>query len=224
MGVNSLRAMKGRSGMGKVLRFPVRHGRAASADSRAARRVQISALRPCDVPHSVSSTDAHHSAGMLSLCHHFDTAADLAPISAAIASRDGQSSMIDRKEGVSVIPPAIRQSVLNCKDILSADLAVSFGQTVLMAATSKSASDFKNLWIARTKAAREKSGKSQDVIAAEIGVPQPTYAKYETRTMLPHQYVMAFCALCDITPAWMYTAAVAMPEAKPKRKRRRLAA
>lgn len=90
-----------------------------------------------------------------------------------------------------------------------------------MGADTKTSSEFERQWIARTKFAREKSGKSQEEIAANLGIPQPTYGKYETRTMMPHRYVMAFCALCDITPAWMYTAAVEVKAAKPRHRRQK---
>lgn len=201
--------------MGIVIRGRFHHARIGS---RAAKPVSLSAVKPATIPRSVVRTAAHHSAGMLSRCHHLETAGALAPISAAIASRDGHSSMIDRND-VSAMQLAIRQSVLKSKDILSADPWAELGHTVRMNAVAKSPSEFERQWIARTKFAREKSGKSQDEIADNLGIPQPTYGKYETRTMMPHRYVMAFCALCDVTPAWMYTAAVEIKIAKPRRRR-----
>lgn len=202
--------------MGVVVKF---HARAATG-SRAAKAVSRPAVSPASCPRSVASTAAHHSAGMPSRCHHLETAEALAPISAAIASRDGHSSMIDRND-VSAMQTAIRQLVLKSKDILSADPRSALGHTVRMNADAKSPTEFERQWIARTKFAREKSGKSQDEIAENLGIPQPTYGKYETRTVMPHRYVMAFCALCDVTPAWMYTAAVEIKVAKPRRRRQK---
>lgn len=207
--------------MGDVIRLSD-HARAAIG-SRAAKAVNCFAVRPSAKPRSDSKTASHHSAGMLSRCHHLDTAGALAPMSVAMASREGQSSMIDLNE-VSGIQMPIRQLVLKSKDILSEDVRGVFGQNVFMAGRNQSVSDFKKMFIARTAYARERSGKSQDEIAAELGMLQPTYSKYEIRTPLPHHLVMAFCALCDVTPAWLYTAAVPIAAAKPKRTRTKKAA
>jgi hypothetical protein len=202
--------------MGIVVRLKD-HARALTG-SRAARPVSLSAVKPATIPRSVVKTIAHHSAGMLSRCHHLETAAALAPMSAAIASREGHSSMIDRND-VSAMQIAIRQSVLKSKDILSADLGAVLGQTVLMGTDKPSTSLFKQMFLARTALAREKAGKSQEQMAAELGVAQGTYHKYESRTPLPHHLIPQFCMLTDITPQWLYTAAVEIREAKPRRRR-----
>jgi DNA-binding XRE family transcriptional regulator len=207
--------------MGTVVRFPLRHAR-ASVGCRAAKAVKSSALSPAEAALGVPSMVDHHSAGMLSRCHHFETADAFAPMSAAMASREGQSSMIDRNERSAIRLP-IRQSVLKSKDILSGDVVNVVGQNVFMVARSQSVSDFKRMFIARTTFARERSGRSQEKMAVDLGVGQPTYAKYEKRTPLPHHLVLAFCGLCDVTPAWLYTAAIELKADKPKRTRARRA-
>ena len=60
--------------------------------------MRVSALTLALIAVSVARIGAHHSAGTLSRCHHFDTADDLAPISAAIPSREDQSSIRARNE------------------------------------------------------------------------------------------------------------------------------
>lgn len=81
------------------------------------------------------------------------------------------------------------------------------------------ASTFKRQFVARTKLAREKSGRSQEEMAADLGLAQSTYHKYEVRTPLPHHLVLPFCTLCQITPEWLYTAAVRLESAKTRRAR-----
>jgi len=69
-----------------------------SDGARAARSISVSGLTRDLIAVSVERIGAHHSAGTLSRCHHLDTADDLAPISAAIPSREGQSSIRARNE------------------------------------------------------------------------------------------------------------------------------
>lgn len=204
--------------MAIIVRFPD-HARAAIG-SRAAKPVSFSAVKPAIIARSVVRTADHHSAGIPSRCHHLETAEALAPMSVAMASREGQSSMIERNE-VSVIPIPIRQLVLNCKDILSGDLGAAVGHTVPMAIDRQSISHFKALFVARTALARERTGRSQEQMATDLGISQPTYTKYESRTPLPHYLVPQFCMLCEVTPQWMYTAAVEIKIAKPRRRRQK---
>jgi DNA-binding XRE family transcriptional regulator len=190
-----------------------------SAGSRAARSVRSSAVIPASTAISVLSTAAHHSAGKLSRCHHLETAEGLASISPAIASREGQRSMMDWNDDKSVMPNPIRQLVLNCKDKLSGDVGITSGHNVLMS-KKPSDSEFKRAFLARTAAAREKADYTQETMAAALGMEQSKYSKYEIRSMLPHALMIQFCALCHIDMAWLYTAAIEIPAAKPKRRRR----
>ncbi|PPQ42123.1 hypothetical protein CKO39_18205 [Rhodopseudomonas palustris] len=56
-------------------------------------------------------------------------------------------------------------------------------------------------------------------MADALGVEQSHYAKYETRSPLPHHLIVPFCTLCEITPAWLYSAAITGAERKPRRRR-----
>lgn len=180
------------------------HARAPSATSRAAKRVSRSAVTPAAEDFSVINIADHHSAGTLSRCHHLETAGAPAPRSAAIASREGQSSMIDRNEAKSDMPKLLRPIVLKRKDNLSADVGIIRGHNVLM----NDRTSIKEQFLARTAHARETARFSQEEMAEKLGIAQSLYSKYEIRTPLPHDLMLAFCALCDVTPGWMYTAIV----------------
>jgi ribosome-binding protein aMBF1 (putative translation factor) len=56
-------------------------------------------------------------------------------------------------------------------------------------------SRFKKAFLARTKRAREAAGLTQEELAQRLGIRQDKYAKYETRSPLPHQYVARFCEI-----------------------------
>jgi DNA-binding XRE family transcriptional regulator len=52
---------------------------------------------------------------------------------------------------------------------------------------------FKKAFLARTKRAREAAGLTQEEMARRMGIRQDKYAKYESRSPLPHQYIARFC-------------------------------
>lgn len=191
----------------------------ARTSTRAAKAVSISADSPDVADRSVASIADHHSAGILSRCHHLETAGAPAPRSAAMASREGHSSMMDRNEVKSVMPNALRQLVLKGKDNLSADVGIIQRHNVLMSRPQPD-SQFKALFLARTALAREKAGYTQESMAEALGMDQSKYSKYEVRTELPHHLIIPFCSLCDVSPAWLFTAVVEAREPKPRRRRR----
>src|SRR5688572_9885479 len=127
--------------MGTVFRFPRQHvhARASKAVSRAANAVNLSAVTPFNAAFSVARREDHHSAGMLSRCHHLVTTDAGAPTSAASAARapqasfGPQSSITARKELISVMGETIGQSVLKRKDFLSLDRRHALGHNVRMA-------------------------------------------------------------------------------------------
>lgn len=82
-------------------------------------------------------------------------------------------------------------------------------------------SQFKAMFLARTALAREKAGFTQESMAEALGIEQSKYSKYEVRTELPHHLVNTFCALCEITQAWLFTAVVEVRAPKPRRRRAR---
>lgn len=56
------------------------------------------------------------------------------------------------------------------------------------------ATEFNRLFCAATKRARKKAGYSQAQMAEILGIPRSTYKGYETRSPLPHDLLMRFCA------------------------------
>ena len=179
-------------------------------------------MTPADEATLVAKITDHHSAGMLLRCHHLETVRESAPISAANASLVSQSSITERNDNKSGMAKELRQSVLNRKANLAADNGKDSRHYVFMSAAKAPPSLFKRQFIARTAIARERAGKSQEQMAAELGISQGTYHKYESRSPLPHHLIVSFCTLCKITPEWLYTAAVELPESKPQRRKRRL--
>jgi ribosome-binding protein aMBF1 (putative translation factor) len=194
--------------MGSVIALPGCH----AAISRAAKLAKSSAVTPLDRASSVPITDAHHSAGMALLCHHFETADGLAPMSAASASRVGQSSMTSRNE---FMPDVLGQSVLNCKANPSCDAT---GRSVLQSGMGKSqpSSEFKRAFTAAIKAAREAKGLTQEQVAGLLGLKQDHYKQYEGRTLMPHELIPIFCDAtgADITRLFKVARAAVMQRRK----------
>lgn len=220
--------------MGTVVRFP-RHER-VSATSRAARVVKISAVTPPMAARYVPSTADHHSAGMLSLCHHFETADARAPISSAMASLEGQSSMIPRNELICDMSELIGHSVLKRKANLSLDGEMSLGHNVPMTET-ETETEYKQAFMKRVAAARIARGLKQWQLAEALGMPQDRYKQYESRSLLPHHLIGRFCIVTRVDPEWLLTGhgqkplkqlrladAEPEPATKPKRSRSRRAA
>jgi helix-turn-helix protein len=137
-----------------------------------------------------------------------------------MASREGQSSMMDWNDAKSVIANPLRQLVLKGKDNLSADVGIIQRHNVLMSRPQPD-SQFKSLFLARTALAREKAGYTQESMAEALGMEQSKYSKYEVRTELPHHLIIPFCSLCDVSPAWLFTAVVEAREPRPRRRRSR---
>lgn len=209
----------------------------ASADSRAASLVKSSAVTPLSFAGPVASTAAHHSAGMLSRCHHLEICVAVVPgNSAAMASREfPHNSMTARKEFKSVMKPIIGQSVLKRKDITALDADLSLGHTVRMA-ESETEAEYKQRFIERVARSRISRGMKQWQIAEAMGIPQDKYKQYESRSLLPHHMIGRFCIICRVEPDWLITGRgqkpiqplkMAAPEpeeaprpvAKPKRRR-----
>lgn len=171
-----------------------------------------SALTPAPRPVTDSTIGAHHSDGMLSRCHHFETAEADARISDAIASRDCQSAITSRNEAmltnggveVSVTPEYLGQLVLTGKANLSHDCGRSHGEGSGMV-DRMSETEEKLAFIGRTKQAREARFPTQKPILVILGLDQGTYKQYEVRTPLPHRYIPKFCAACGVDIEWLLT-------------------
>lgn len=142
---------------------------------------------------------------MESLCHHFETCEAPAPVSEAMTSREGQSSMIERNEVGSDMEFTLGQIVLNCKANVSCDSKAPAGLNCPMGIDSAK-SKFLQEFAARVKEARERRPYTQEEIADLLGIPQDKYKHYEKRSMLPHHLIHRFCLLCGVDEAWLYTA------------------
>lgn len=217
----------------KILKFPVkarkRHARTSSGregSGRAAKRTNRSAVMPAAFALSEASTADHHSSGIRSRCDHLRVAWTGAPISDAIAAGDGQRATMALNEvGSVIIESGIRQIVLFEKAILSHDCGGQIGLN-LGVDENDPASAYQAAFIERTRWARRASGLSQDEVAEGLGIEQTRYSKYETRSMLPHEFVPMFCLLTRIDADWLFRekgrapAASAKPEPNRPRKRR----
>jgi hypothetical protein len=187
--------------MGIVIRLPQRHAR-ASTTSRAAKAVKISAVTPALTARSVPSTADHHSAGSLSRCHHLETAVAGAPVSAAMASRDGQSSMMDRNEANSVMPKHLGQSVLKRKAIVSADCVHLSGHTVRMAHDDEDLAESQWREEFRQRIIAARGNRTQAVMAELLGILTNTYGKYEApgrKSVMPVRLLPRFAKICGIS-------------------------
>lgn len=195
----------------------------ATSRSRAAKAARSSAVTPASTARGIAKITDHQSAAILFRCHHLLTKREshlrpVAVISSASSSRDGHRSITARNETSSDMQISLRQTVLNCKPILSRDLGIVAGQNVLMS-DKTAASDFKKHFTARTAFAREKAGFTQESMAEALGIKQTKYHKYEARSLMPHYLVPRFCTLCRVTPEWLYTAAVEVPVVVKRRRK-----
>jgi hypothetical protein len=174
-----------------------------SATSRAARAVKNSAVKPASAARDVANTADHQSAGILLRWPHLVTAVTGAPTSEAIASREGQSPMIERNEVKSVMTSSIGQVVLNCKADLSLDCDLPLGQNVPMA--KKVLTDFECRFLARTYAARKLKFETQEEFAPLLkeGMKQDAYKQYEARNILPTELIERFVKLTGVSLDWL---------------------
>lgn len=75
--------------------------------------------------------------------------------------------------------------------------------------------EFKQAFIARIKACRIATGKSQDEFASLLGTTKDNYAKYESRSLLPHHFVPRFAALTGVTVEYLFTGRGQKPKLVP---------
>ena len=64
--------------------------------------------------------------------------------------------------------------------------------------------EFKQAFIRRTAEARIAAGYTQLEIGAILGLEQDHYKQYESRSMLPHHHVAAFCAATRVSVDWLF--------------------
>lgn len=191
-------------------------------DDRAARVINISAVRPALRATSVRKMGAHHSAGILSLCGHLRTPATPAPISAASASGEGHSAMMSRNVETAVgIESSLGQSVLNGKANLSYDCGIRSGEDWGMG-KDRAASAYRADFIKRVKAARAaRPGLTQAAMAKLLDTTQDHYKQFEGRSLLPHAMVEKFCIACGVDIEWLVTGTGKGPAIAPKPQERK---
>lgn len=125
--------------------------------------------------------------------------------------------------GSVIIESGIRQFVLFGKANVSHDCGRQVGLNLWVAKT-QTATAYKDAFVLRTRWAREASGLKQDEIATLLQLDQPTYSKYEKRSMLPHRYMEPFCLACRVDLTWLIAEKgrgplTGRPEPKPTRPR-----
>jgi transcriptional regulator with XRE-family HTH domain len=68
-------------------------------------------------------------------------------------------------------------------------------------------SAFRDNFIRRTQIARKQANYSQQAIAVLLQIDQGKYKQYETRSLLPHALIPAFCVICGVSLHWLFTGA-----------------
>lgn len=183
--------------MGEVIRFKRPRGHVRASLRAAASAARSSAVSPALRATSVRSNGSHHSAGILFLCDHLRAAATPAPRSEASASGDGQRATTSRN--VETMTGTLGHSVLNCKAILSRDFTMGARQNVPMGEAYKAA------FHERVRAARKGRGWTQETMAELLGISQSHYKQWETRDLMPHEYMPRFCTLTGISLDYLLT-------------------
>lgn len=190
--------------MGDVVQFARDHAQTLGV-SRAAISMSLSEVTPASRARSVDKIADHLSEGMLSRCHHFETADERAAMSEASASLEGQSSITARKDRISrVMPRCLGQLVLKRKDILALDGKKFLGHNVRMA-DSDAEAQFKQEFIERVATARVATGKKQWQVAELLNVPQDHYKHWEKGRLMPHHLIGRFCLVTNVDPIWLMT-------------------
>jgi hypothetical protein len=63
---------------------------------------------------------------------------------------------------------------------------------------------YRSAFFRRVRTARELFSEDYKAMAHALGIPEGTYYRYETRTMLPHHLVPRFCQLTGINADWLF--------------------
>ena len=101
------------------------------------------------------------------------------------------------------IPLSLGPIVLNVKANMSHDIAAPFGDARAM--SKEAQTQFETEFKSRVKMAREDKGLSQVQMAKALGIDQGKYKQYETRSMLPHEYIEQFLLVTGKTYEWLFT-------------------
>lgn len=167
--------------------------------------MSLSDVTPDFRARSVDRIADHLSDGMLSRCHHLETAEDRTEISEARASFEGQSSITSLNDLISVaMPRRLGHLVLKRKDKVALDARKFLGHNVRMA-ESEAEKQFKQEFIERVAAARIATGKKQWQVAELLNVPQDHYKHWEKGRLMPHHLIGRFCLVTNVDPVWLMT-------------------
>jgi DNA-binding transcriptional regulator YdaS (Cro superfamily) len=215
--------------MGRILKFQQQrtHVRTSSS-SRAAKRANKSEVTPAALACSVDRTRVHHSEGILSRLNHLITAQLPAPTSAAMASRECQSSITARNEigTESVMNECMGPSVPIVKAILSHDTTHGAGHCVPMAEDAEIIAESEWREGFRQRIRQAQGGRTQETMARLLGVSRDAYAKYVggRKSVMPVRLLPKFCEICDVRLEWLIEGnriekgtKVAKPSQKPRR-------
>lgn len=189
--------------MAKIIRFPG-HAR-PSAGSRAASRASKSAVIPADRALSVAKSADHHSDGILSRFSHLRTAQAPAPTSAAKVSRESQRSMMERNESKSDMTESMGHSVPKIKAVLSHDINLCPGHSVLMLDDIEKIAETEWREAFRERVRKAQGGRTQSDMAKLLGISRDSYAKYVggRGSVMPVRLLPQFCRICDVDIDWL---------------------
>jgi hypothetical protein len=70
-------------------------------------------------------------------------------------------------------------------------------------------------FIRRVRTAREARFDTQKPMCTILGIEQGVYKQYETRSLLPHRYLLKFCAATGVELEWLLTGEGVGPAVQP---------
>lgn len=135
---------------------------------------------------------------------HFRAASKLTPQSEASSARFGQHFMTARKL---FMPGNYGHIVHKVKDRMSSTscLVTACPESVKfldsMAKKLTTPTKYREAFCERLQRVRISAGYTQASLARELKIDKDTYAKYESRSLLPHHLIPAVCELTH-TDAW----------------------
>lgn len=187
---------------GVVLEFPHRRPlEGGGAESDTNRSAVIPLERAC----LLLSKEPHHFDGMLSRVYHLRARKIGTPTSLAITSGDDQQTSTMSRKDLGVMAPTIRLAGLKSKPILSKARLAKILHNCLMDKPLSGSRVFLDAFTLRVYSARESSGLTQEEMAHLLQTSQPTYSKYEGRSLMPHRHIWAFCLACKVSIEWLMT-------------------
>lgn len=78
--------------------------------------------------------------------------------------------------------------------------------------------EYRDAMCQRLKNARDAAGYTQGSFAEKLGIQEKTYAKYESRSLLPHNMIGVVCRLLDLDPFY-FLEGVGRDAVRPKPRR-----